>query len=217
MAGPVGRPHQEHGLTMTDAAPEPTAPHKKPGWLLVQIVTLLRIPLSIAMVSVLLLNEQTVTVIVICSVLLAAIEISDLSDGFLARRYGLVSQWGAMLDPYSDSFARLIVYWGFAQGGLVEQFVPLVMALRDVTVSYCRIVLTQRGGSVSARLTGKIKAWVQGVGAGFAILQPGFWYLGLGKWSVALVSWIVAVATVASVYSYASAAIAITRGERADG
>ncbi len=203
---------------MTDAptTEKVTAPHEQSGWLLVQIVTVIRIPLAMIFAALLVFNEQTATIIIICSVCLAAIEASDLSDGFLARRYDLVSQWGAMLDPYSDSFSRLIVYWGLAQGDLVHQFVPLVMALRDITVSYCRIVLTQRGGSVSSRLTGKIKAWVQGVGAGLAILQPVFWGLGLGKWSIPALSWIVAVSTAISVYSYAAAAIAITRGDETE-
>ena len=66
------------------------------------------------------------------------------------------STWGAALDPYMDSFSRLIVYWTLACAGLVTPLVPLVMALRDVTVAYCRIFLARAGHTVAANWSGKI-------------------------------------------------------------
>jgi CDP-diacylglycerol--glycerol-3-phosphate 3-phosphatidyltransferase len=133
-------------------------------------------------------------------------EITDFLDGFLARQLGVVSEWGAMLDPYADSVARLVAYWALAQAGQADALTPLVMAVRDVTVAYCRIVLTRSGLSVSARWSGKVKAWVQGVGAFvllFAPVYPGGW----GGWVVPVASWVVIVATAASSLEYVAAAV----------
>ena len=81
--------------------------------------------------------------------------------------------------------------------------VPLVMALRDVTVAYTRLHLAAHGGSVSARRSGKIKAVVQGAGAMLLLLMPVLGWPG-GK---TVVSWIVLGVTAASAVEYVAAAV----------
>ncbi len=174
-------------------------------YLLVQGMTLVRIPLAIAFSAVLLQTQAlysapSVPVILACSVLLACSEVSDFLDGFLARRLGVVSEWGAMLDPYSDSVSRLIVYWSLATAGLALGVVPLVMAIRDVTVAYCRITWVRRGKSVSAKWSGKIKAVVQGVVA-FALLWNPLLVEMIGR-AVVPLSWLVIAVTVYSAIDY---------------
>ena len=140
------------------------------------------------------------------TILIIAIEISDLVDGQLARSSGTVSPFGKLFDPYADSVSRLIVYWSLAIVGRCLAFVPLVMAIRDVTVSYARIVMTKRGVDVSARQTGKLKAIVQGVCAGVLMGGPIFW----GRWEQAFVislSTAVVLITVLSMLDYGRAAL----------
>lgn len=146
--------------------------------------------------------------VVICSlVLLGLAEASDALDGHFARKYGVVSDFGKMFDPYCDSVSRLIIYWSLAVMGRVWVVVPLVMAVRDVTVSYARIILTRKGRDVSARVTGKLKAVVQGVCA--PILMALIWVDArfqaqiMGACSVAVI-----IITLASMFDYASAALA---------
>lgn len=138
----------------------------------VTAITMSRVPVSIAFVLVVTLADPTrIPVFIGLVLMLTAIEVSDGLDGYLARKWGVGSEWGAMLDPYSDSVARLIVYFGLGQAALVHPALVLVMAFRDVTVAYCRILLTQNGRSVGAMLSGKIKAVVQAVGAYAAVLS----------------------------------------------
>ena len=105
-------------------------------------------------------------------ILLLVIEFTDLYDGIIARKFDLVSEAGATLDPYADSVSRLIIYWALAAQGLVLWYVPLIMALRDITVAYSRIVMAQNNRTVSAKKSGKLKATVQAIGAFFALLGP---------------------------------------------
>ncbi|MEM7357205.1 MAG: CDP-alcohol phosphatidyltransferase family protein, partial [Acidobacteriota bacterium] len=102
--------------------------------------------------------------------------------------------------------ARLIVYWSLAAAGLTLAVLPLVMALRDITVAYSRLSMAQHGVSVAARRSGKIKAWVQGLGAIFLLLGP----LHVG-WSspgsVVVASWLVLLVTAASAIEYVAAAV----------
>lgn len=184
----------------------------------VTAITVSRIPVSIVLVF-LATRADTANwkVTIALLILLTFIEVSDGLDGYLARKWGVGSEWGAMLDPYSDSIARLIVYFGLGQAGLVHPALLLVMAFRDVTVAYCRILLTQAGRSVGAMLSGKIKAVVQAVGAYAAVLSA---YLPLVftdgdpiAVSRIVISVVVGLVTLWSIGQYASGALEAVRAQ----
>ena len=186
--------------------------------LLVQTLTAVRVPLAIAFAVILPYAAEDPSWLLLCLALLLLQEVSDVLDGALARRLGVVSRWGQMFDPYADSVSRLIVYWALARAGLTLAAVPLVMAVRDVTVAYSRLVAADHGGSVSARLSGKIKAWVQGLGAMLLTTAPLFHLPASGgtcPWATvpmpAAVSWIVLLATAASAVEYVLGAHASVR------
>lgn len=138
----------------------------------VQGVTLLRLPLAMVFAAGIGgglatsnpgVGEGTPSTVWI--LVLLAMELTDVADGYLARRLGVVSPWGQLFDPYVDSLSRLVVFWGLAQVGWMLAVLPLIMATRDITVAYARLLLTRAGASVAARWSGKAKAWVQGLGA----------------------------------------------------
>jgi len=198
---------------------------KKPGagagrrrsFLIVQALTFARIPLAVAFAACLLsLGWTRVGVRVLLLALLLLGELTDSLDGLLARKLGVASEWGAMYDPYADSVSRLIVYWAAAVSGLVLPLVPLVMALRDVTVAYCRIVLSGHGRTVSANMSGKIKALVQSLAAILIVLGPRYWP-HTGRWTVQAISWTVIVVTAASAIQYVRTALSASREARAGG
>lgn len=175
-------------------------------FVLVQALTLGRVPLAIAFAALLLTGEEGKPLLTVATVLLALIELTDLLDGILARRLEVVSEWGAMLDPYADSISRIIIYWALACNGLALAIVPLGMAVRDITVAYCRVVMTQHGRTVKSNWAGKAKAWVQGAGAFFLLLGPSV--IGPIK---SPISWIVLVVTIASAVAYVRAAAEAAR------
>lgn len=201
---------------MTEFTMQPTdSRHRKNGFRLVQTLTLLRLPLAAAFAGVLLSSHLSHSALIVSTVLLGLLELTDLFDGILARKIGVVSEWGAMLDPYSDSISRLTVYWALAYRGLALALVPLVMACRDVTVAYCRIILTRRGRSVSAKLSGKIKAQVQAIGSIFILLGPFYW-AHVGRWTIPALSWFVVAVTLASAIEYVAAAVSASKATEAE-
>jgi len=150
---------------------------------------------------------------------LGVMELSDVFDGLMARRLGVVSEWGAMLDPYADSFSRLVVFWTLASAGYVLWITVLVMALRDVTVSYCRVTLTRHGCTVKAKRSGKIKAIVQAVAGLLIVMAPAFeiWIAPwIGPWIYPALSWLVVLVTAASAVEYIAAALSAAAAAEAD-
>jgi CDP-diacylglycerol--glycerol-3-phosphate 3-phosphatidyltransferase len=96
--------------------------------------------------------------------LLAISELSDLFDGFFARKKNQVTELGKLLDPMADSIFRLSVFLSFTQG-IVK--LPLLLVLlflyRDSIISTLRTLCALRGVALGARLSGKIKAVLQAV------------------------------------------------------
>lgn len=190
-----------------NTTPDTKAFKKNPqGYILIQSITLARIPLAILFSIVLLTSEYRISTLVWCVLLLLAIEATDLLDGIFARRHSLVSEYGAMLDPYADSLSRLIIYWSLSVENLVLFLVPLSMALRDITVAYSRILLAKKNRSVSARTSGKIKALVQAIGSFLVLLGPLYWEF-TGYWIFYVLSGIIIIVTLFSAVEYVRDAI----------
>jgi CDP-diacylglycerol--glycerol-3-phosphate 3-phosphatidyltransferase len=176
------------------------------GYFLLQLMTIGRIPVAALFLVILIYGQTTTFTLMLNLILLLIIEFTDLYDGKIARRFELVSESGATLDPFADSVSRLIVYWALATKGLVILYVPLIMALRDITVAYSRIVLAQNNRTVSAKKSGKLKATVQAIGAFLALVGPYYWDL-TGMWSFYVLSWIIIAVTFLSAIEYVKDAI----------
>lgn len=90
------------------------------------------------------------------------IEASDVADGMTARSRKQVSDVGKLLDPMSDSIARLSYYIGFLVMGLASAWMIAVLVYRDVIVSYLRVFTALTGTAMGRRTSGKWKGILQG-------------------------------------------------------
>jgi CDP-diacylglycerol---glycerol-3-phosphate 3-phosphatidyltransferase len=89
-------------------------------------------------------------------------EITDLLDGYYARKYNKITNLGKILDPLSDSLYRMTVFFVFAATQQVSIFLVLPILYRDAIVITLRQFCAEKKIVVSARSSGKIKALVQG-------------------------------------------------------
>ncbi|MHC5039587.1 MAG: CDP-diacylglycerol--glycerol-3-phosphate 3-phosphatidyltransferase [Planctomycetota bacterium] len=100
----------------------------------------------------------------LCLIVVVLCEASDLLDGFLARRWGQVSNLGKILDPYADSTFHLTCYFAFttqAHGEWFPVWVPLLLFYREILVGILRKLGTEKGVFIAARASGKIKTLTQ--------------------------------------------------------
>lgn len=115
--------------------------------------------------------------------------LSDLVDGYLARRHAMTTPVGAWLDPLSD---KLFVIAPALVLSVREEFpwwAAAVIILREVAVSLLRWRLDRRGVSMPASRAGKAKTFgqVTAVGLSIAPLPSGFDALVLAAVVVAVV------------------------------
>ena len=95
---------------------------------------------------------------------LLALETSDALDGYLARKFGQVTDLGKVLDPMADSIYRISVFLAFTQPPVsLPLWIVFLFIYRDSVVSTLRTVCALRGVALAARPSGKIKAVLQAV------------------------------------------------------
>ncbi|MGH2681342.1 MAG: CDP-diacylglycerol--glycerol-3-phosphate 3-phosphatidyltransferase [Actinomycetota bacterium] len=114
--------------------------------------------------------------------------LSDLADGYLARRHEMKTPVGAWLDPLSDKLFVIVPAVTLSMLGEFPWWATAVIASREVAVSFLRWRLDQRGVSMPASRAGKAKTLSQlfAVGLSIAPLPSGFDPLILGVVVVAV-------------------------------
>jgi CDP-diacylglycerol--glycerol-3-phosphate 3-phosphatidyltransferase len=125
-------------------------------------ITAIRLPLAPIAVGFMWLEEPWAYGV--AAVLALALELTDLADGWMARRYGVVSNFGKLFDPFSDAFCRFTLFLGLMAIGVADLWMILVIFYRDSSISFLRTVAAVRNVVLAARPSGKLKAVVQGVG-----------------------------------------------------
>ena len=87
--------------------------------------------------------------------------ITDFVDGVIARKHGLVTKFGKIMDPLAD---KLIVSAGFimlAGLGVLPAWVVCIIILRDFLVNSFRMFGSDNGKDLAASLSGKLKTVFQ--------------------------------------------------------
>lgn len=93
------------------------------------LVTLLRLGL-VPVVAVTIANGAFAAAL--AAFLLAAV--SDFADGWIARRFGLTSRLGALLDPVADKLSMFVATVALAWHGLVPPWLAIAIVARDVVI-----------------------------------------------------------------------------------
>ena len=91
-------------------------------------------------------------------------ELSDAFDGYFARKYNQVTDFGKIVDPMADSIARLSYFLTFTAPPVKLPIVLIFIILyRDTIVSTLRTICALKGFTLAARTSGKIKAVIQAI------------------------------------------------------
>jgi len=105
----------------------------------------------------------------VCIALATLIELSDLFDGMIARARKEVTDFGKVFDPVADSVSRQTVFISFMVTGIIPLWMYLIFFYRDAFMQLLRIVCASNGVVLAARMSGKLKAVLQGI-ATFVVL-----------------------------------------------
>ncbi len=97
--------------------------------------------------------------------------VTDMLDGYLARRRSQITKLGRLLDPVADKLLVLSALILLVQYGRVSALVAILIIAREVAVTGIRAIAATEGMILSAELTGKYKMALQVVAVVFLVLE----------------------------------------------
>ena len=121
--------------------------------------------------------------------------LTDFLDGYIARKYNLVTTFGKFADPLADKLlvvSAMVILCTQLTGSSNEWFIPgwviIVILCREFIVSGIRLVAVERGNVIAAGFLGKLKTATTMVALIFLFFYeiPVLGYIGAGLMYLAL-------------------------------
>ncbi len=97
--------------------------------------------------------------------------VSDLLDGYIARRTGQVTKLGKLLDPIADKLLVVSALILLVNVDRVSALVAILVIAREVTVTGIRAIAAGEGMIIAAETTGKYKMALQVIAITMLILE----------------------------------------------
>ena len=97
----------------------------------------------------------------IAVVVFAAASLTDMLDGQIARRRGLVTNFGKFMDPIADKLLTHTAFVMLCAMGRLHAVPCILFIAREFVVSGLRLVAVEQGHVIAAGMSGKIKTVLQ--------------------------------------------------------
>ncbi|GIK19128.1 MAG: hypothetical protein AMXMBFR77_03590 [Phycisphaerales bacterium] len=176
-------------MPVPDSAPPPTPLQRN----LPNALVWLRLVLAGVFVALLSIGDAgSTSLLLLAAAIFVVAALTDTLDGFLARRWRVISRFGRVMDPFADkvlvlgafvvlagpAFARSQgIDLGYQASG-VQPWMAVVILARELLVTSLRALVEGEGGDFSAEWSGKAKMIVQSLAVPVILLT-----LASGRWS----------------------------------
>lgn len=90
-------------------------------------------------------------------VVFALASLTDFLDGYLARKYNLITNFGKFMDPLADKLLITSALICFVQLGMINAWVVVIILSREFIVSIFRAIAAAEGIVIAASWWGKAK------------------------------------------------------------
>ena len=149
-------------------------------------ITLVRVAMIPIFMALLLLGYRWIALAVF---ILASV--TDFVDGYVARHYNQVSDFGKFLDPLADKLLVTACMLIFVEWGRMPAWAVMIVLTREFAVTGLRLVAVGNGQVIAAGWSGKVKTFSTMVGLCLMMAFPIWW-----------LDWVVtAVITLTTLYS----------------
>ena len=118
-------------------------------------LTLFRIFLIPVFIIIMMLNIPN-KFLIACMIFIVA-SATDAMDGYIARKYNLVTDFGKFMDPLADKLLVISALTTMIEFDLVPAWMVIIIVARDLTVSILRAIAAADGKVIAASSGGKLK------------------------------------------------------------
>lgn len=134
---------------------------------------------------------------IIAGVIFIIASLTDFFDGYVARKYNMVTDFGKFVDAIADKVLVNSVLIIFAVEGVISPIIPVVIIFRDTIVDSIRMLASKKGVVIAAGKAGKLKTACMMVGLTLTF----FYNLPFEIWNIDVTTVFLVIATILSVYS----------------
>ena len=139
--------------------------------------------------------------------------LTDIVDGYLARKFEVTSKFGRTMDPLADKFLVCGAFFCFAWVNqpkmvcfdfseitmdIIRWGTAVIIFAREVIVQTLRHIAESRGVQFGAIWSGKLKMFLQSFGIGTVIIQWAYVYRPWGDWFTIITYGLMVFATILS-------------------
>lgn len=105
--------------------------------------------------------EYNGTFMLVAGIVFAVASITDFLDGYLARKYHLVTDFGKFMDPLADKCLTTAAFVYMVVDGVCSPVVLAVILFREFAVAGVRMIAAESGTVIAANMWGKVKTVLQ--------------------------------------------------------
>lgn len=134
---------------------------------------------------------------IIATVIFVTASVTDFVDGYIARKYEIITDFGKILDPVADKILVAACLISLMELGRIDGIIVIILLARDFAVGALRDFSSSRGKIIPAGFSGKLKTVFQMIAVGFLTYKNEL--LGINALFVGNI--LVYVATIISIYS----------------
>lgn len=156
------------------------------------VFRILAVPFIIA-----LLYFPTPTTCLLATIFFLVAILTDLADGFWARKYNQVTNFGKFLDPLADKILIASVLIMLVELNWIPAWIAIIVIVRELLVTGLRAIAADKGQVIAADKYGKMKTIMQSV----ALVPLIYHYPFFGIDTAALGFLLLLVAVVLTLYS----------------
>ena len=121
-------------------------------------ITMIRVAfIPVYMVFMYLSGGQPNVYLWVAMALFIVLSLTDFLDGYIARKYNQVSDFGKFMDPLADKLLTLAAMTMFCQWGSFPAWALMIVLAREFAVSGLRMVAGPKGKVIAAGKSGKFK------------------------------------------------------------
>ena len=168
------------------------------------VLRIIMVPFFMFFMMIALSPETTSTGYVTAAlVLFVAASLTDTLDGYIARHYNMITNFGKLMDPLADKMLTTAAFLGLMSCGRASAWAVLLILTREFIVAGIRQVAAGGGKVIAASVWGKMKTVFQMVAivAAIILLYP-FCPEPTGTLITNILVWLSAVVTVISGADY---------------
>ena len=172
-------------------------------------LTILRMVLVPFFVATLLMSAANEPLKWVALVLFIVASLTDFADGYIARKYNLITNFGKFMDPLADKILTISGMICLIELGRITSWIVCIIVAREFIISGFRLIAAENGVVIAANMWGKLKT-------NFQMFMIIFMIMNIPQFQIVtnILMWIALALTIISLVTYISANKQVLAGDK---